>query len=210
VIPAHHPAEATLFDYGAGSLSEPLALAVATHVSVCRECRDKLHDIETIGGILLDDLPPHALAEDAFATTLQRLDRAVAAPPTASSSRNALQVYKDGGEELAWTELGRGIAAVDVVRRPGRQVRATLFKVARGTVLPLHGHRGREMTVVMEGAFEDETGRFAPGDFIEHDDGVVHRPAVAAEADCVCLIAVEGRLRFKGLWGRLIPLFVDL
>jgi anti-sigma factor ChrR (cupin superfamily) len=39
---------------------------------------------------------------------------------------------------------------------------------------------------------------------------MVHRPAVTNDEDCVCLIAVEGRLKFKGILGRFIPFFVDM
>lgn len=218
MTPSHHPSEATLFDYGAGSLSEPLALAVVTHISMCAECRDRLGEVEAIGGILLDELEPEPLALDSFARTLARLEDdapAMSAPVGLPARAGAfattpLAPYIGGTGQLPWKRLGRGVDAIDLVRRRDRETRATLFRVARGTLLPLHGHRGREMTVVLEGSFYDETGGFVPGDFIEHDSDVVHRPYVASDEDCVCLIAVEGRLKFKGVFGRLIPLFVDM
>lgn len=218
MTPSHHPSDATLFDYGGGSLSEPLALAVVTHLSMCLDCRERLAEIEAVGGVLLEDLEPEALAPNAFARTLARLDseHSVAIAPDERPARKGpfsdspLAPYLGGVGELPWKRLGRGVAAVDLLRRHDRETRATLFRVSRGTLLPLHGHRGREMTVVLEGKFYDETGAFVPGDFIEHDSEVVHRPSVAADEDCVCLIAVEGRLKFRGLFGRFIPFFVDM
>lgn len=223
MTPARHPSDATLFDYGGGSLAEPLALAVVTHVAICPLCRDRLAAIEAIGGAMLDDLEPEALAPAAFAATVARLDSApppepepVPDPTPAAAIlgipfvASPLAAYLGGIGEMSWRRLGRGIAAMDLVLRPDRAARATLFRVSRGTPLPLHGHRGREMTVVLEGSFHDETGHYRPGDFIEHDRDVIHRPAVTDDEDCVCLIAMEGRLKFKGVFGRLIPLFVDL
>lgn len=218
MTPSHHPSDATLFEYGGGSLSEPLALVVVTHVSMCAECRDRLAEIEAIGGVMLEDLEPEALAPAAFAQTLARLDEAASAPshgiPRQASDGpfdgSPLAPYLGGVGDLPWKRLSRGIETVDVVRRRDRQTRATLFKVARGTALPLHGHRGREMTVVLEGKLYDEGGAFVAGDFIEHDADIIHRPSIPADEDCLCLIAVEGRLKFKGVFGRLIPLFVDI
>ena len=218
MTPSHHPSAATLFDYGGGSLSEPLALAVVTHISMCTECRDRLAEIEAVGGVMLDDLPPEDMTPDCFARTLARLDDETPAPRREDDNAavdgpfagTPLTPYLGGVGELPWKRLGRGVAAVDLVRRRNRGTRATLFRVSRGTLLPLHGHRGREMTVVLEGKFFDETGAFVAGDFIEHDADVVHRPAVTNDEDCVCLIAVEGRLKFKGVLGRLLPLFVDM
>ncbi len=218
MTPTHHPSDATLFEYGGGSLSEPLALVVVTHISMCTECRDRLAEIEAIGGVMLEDLEPEALAPAAFARTLARLDEGATAssreiPRPASGgpfARSPLAPYLGDVADLPWKRLGRGIETVDVVRRRGRETRATLFKVARGTPLPSHGHRGREMTVVLEGKLYDEGGAFVAGDFIEHDADIIHRPSIPADEDCLCLIAVEGRLKFQGVFGRLIPLFVDI
>ncbi len=218
MTPSHHPSDATLFEYGGGSLSEPLALVVATHISMCTECGDRLAEIEAIGGIMLEDLDPAALAPAAFAQTLARIDELAPVSPRSDTkpasnhafAKSPLNPYLGGVDDVPWKQLGRGITTVDLVRRPGRNTRAALFKVTRGTPLPRHGHRGREMTVVLEGTFHDGGGAFFPGDFIEHDADIVHRPAVGVDEDCICLIAVEGRLKFKGVFGRLIPLFVDI
>jgi len=38
-MPAHHPGPEVLMDYASGALPEPVALLVATHASLCRECQ---------------------------------------------------------------------------------------------------------------------------------------------------------------------------
>ncbi len=52
----HHLDDATLFSYVAGSLSQGLALVVASHLSICDECRQRVFELEAIGGALLDNL----------------------------------------------------------------------------------------------------------------------------------------------------------
>ena len=43
----------------------------------------------------------------------------------------------------------------------------------------------------------DERGTYGPGDVAERDDEAHHAPVVVGGQTCLCLIAVEGRLRFR-------------
>ena len=50
-----HPDDATLISYSAGSLGEPLAAAIAAHVSLCAHCRRELKTMEVLGAALMAD-----------------------------------------------------------------------------------------------------------------------------------------------------------
>ncbi len=50
----HHIPDALLMAYSAGSLPEAFSLTVATHLSLCDECRARLGACDTIGGALLE------------------------------------------------------------------------------------------------------------------------------------------------------------
>jgi len=39
---------------------------------------------------------------------------------------------------------------------------------------------------------------------------VQHRPQIESGEDCVCLVAMQGELRWSGFWGRLAQPFVRL
>ena len=73
-----------------------------------------------------------------------------------------------------------------------------------------HSHTLLEMTCVLSGSFHHEGGRFGPGDFDFGDDSVDHEVRIGAEEDCVCLIAMQGRLRLKGLLGCLMQPFIRM
>ena len=75
-----------------------------------------------------------------------------------------------------------------------------LLRVRPGAAIPRHAHRGAELTLVLEGAFADETGRYGPGDLAEAEAEVSHRPVAEGPADCVCLVAAEG-LPCGSAWG---------
>ena len=70
----HHPSEATLAAYAAGTLPEALALVAATHLGQCGACRGSLRTLEATGGALLADLAPVPLSVDALDRLLTRLD----------------------------------------------------------------------------------------------------------------------------------------
>jgi putative transcriptional regulator len=69
--------------------------------------------------------------------------------------------------------------------------------------VPAHTHRGQELTLVLSGAYHDETGRFARGDFQELDSDVVHQPHAEQDIDCICLAITDAPLRFKSLAAQL-------
>ena len=66
------------------------------------------------------------------------------------------------------------------------------------------------MTCVLSGGFRHAGGHYGPGDFDFGDETVCHEPHVDAGEDCVCLVAIQGNLRWKGFWGRLARPFVRL
>ncbi|MCE8470988.1 transcriptional regulator, partial [Rhodovulum sulfidophilum] len=70
----HHLNDALLMSYAAGSLPEAFSLVVATHVSLCDECRARLAGFEAVGGAVLEaEEPAAAMAEDSLAATLRRI-----------------------------------------------------------------------------------------------------------------------------------------
>jgi len=66
------------------------------------------------------------------------------------------------------------------------------------------------MTCVLKGAFRQDGNRYGSGDFDFGDDSMNHRPIVETGQDCVCLVAMRGELRLKGLLGKLVQPFVRL
>ena len=53
---------------------------LATHLALCPECRDAVARFESVGGALLEEIEPAALAPDALDCLLARLDEPV--PPS--------------------------------------------------------------------------------------------------------------------------------
>jgi len=203
----HHPSEMTLATYANGSLGRLPALVVATHLSFCATCRATAHLVETAGGLLIEQLPPTPLAPDALDWTLARLDRP---PDTARADETSTLLEPQpsvwppplhGLRVGRFRWLGPGVHFAELLRSGDELL--GLLRLRAGVIVPLHAHRGTELTCVLEGAYRDETGLYGPGDIEQADKQVRHRPVVQASGDCLCLVATRGRLRFATVLSRL-------
>lgn len=54
----HHTPDAMLAAYAAGNLPHAFAVVVATHVSLCDECRAALEAHQSVGGAVLETAMP--------------------------------------------------------------------------------------------------------------------------------------------------------
>lgn len=207
----HHLSEGLLTAYAAGNLSEAFALVVATHVTMCDECRARLGALEALGGAVMeaDSVP---MDEGSLDAVLARLDAAHSAPRPAPAPRRGvlpapLTDYVGGDlEAVRWKPLGMGVR--QAILPTARGASARLLYIPGGQAVPDHGHRGTELTLVLQGAFRDEVDRFGPGDLEIATDELEHTPVAEEGAPCICLAATDAPLRFRGLMPRLLqPLF---
>ena len=192
----HHPSEATLAAYAAGTLPEALALVAAAHLGHCAVCRTTLSTLEATGGALLEDLPPVSLSIDALDRLIGQMDRP--APPPPPVLNPDLPAPLNRVPLGRWWTIGAGVRY-----RPLRSNGAAwggLVLAKPGRSLPRHGHAGRELTCVLSGAFADQDGTFAAGDLSEPDVDHDQPPMVIGAQACLCIIASEG-MRLRGLLG---------
>ncbi|PWK59751.1 ChrR family anti-sigma-E factor [Roseicyclus mahoneyensis] len=208
----HTISDDLLMGYAAGVLSRPFDLVVATHVSLSDEARVRLAGFEAVGGAILEDLQSADVADDSLEQTMARI-AGMKPSPRLTASRGIFPAPLQqmvGGDEGAvkWRSLGMG-ARQSVVCTDG-EATARLIYIPAGQAMPQHSHRGLEMTLVLQGAFRDEDGVFARGDIEIADEAVDHTPIAEPGADCICLIATDGRLKFNGLLPRIAQPFIGI
>jgi putative transcriptional regulator len=202
----HHPYDDTLARYAAARLSAGPSLVVSTHLGGCAECRSRVGLFEAAGGALLEDAPVAALRPDLFAAALARID----APEEIASPRRRLSSPLDGVVMSPWRSVGGGFQWRRLTLPHAPEANVMMIKVQPGQRMPHHTHVGTEYTQVMQGAFHDDFGRYVAGDCVEADDDVNHQPIVDSDDECICLAAVEGRLRFRGWLARMVQPFIGL
>lgn len=216
----HHPGEDFIAAYAAGTLDEANALAIATHLTLCPDCRRQTAAFEALGATLVEDLPEMAMASDAFAATMVRVRSTIPAPlslavvsplaPTSSILLPAPLRHYVGGDvdQARWRSLGPGIQHMPLISRDG--VTARLLRIAPGRAVFDHSHNGSELTVVLQGSYQSQGERYARGDLEVADETVQHRPVAGTEDVCICLAVTDAPLRFGNWIGRLMQPFIGI
>lgn len=197
----HHLSDSLLMAYSAGQLPESFNLVVATHLSLCDECRARSDAFDTVGGALVQQADAVAMGEGSLAAVMDRIDGMPQATQRAPL-RGAgifpapLVDYVGGGlEAVKWRPIGMGVR--QAILPTADQASVRLLYIPAGVAVPDHGHRGMELTMVLQGAFADKTDRFARGDVEIADESLVHTPVAEPGMDCICLAATDAPLKFK-------------
>lgn len=74
------------------------------------------------------------------------------------------------------------------------ELRASLLHIDKGGSVPCHTHKGFEITLLLQGSFDDEMGHYAAGDFIWLDGEHTHQPIT--QEGCVCLTVSSNAIHF--------------
>lgn len=201
----HHPDEILLLDHAAGRLDPAMRLIIETHLFLCAGCRAQARMAARIGGVLLEDAAPVALADDALARTLARLGTQETAAACVSNDNTPPALRAFMGMDLSqvrWRGMGPSLSYANLYRQGPVAVR--LLRGAPGADTGRHGHRGEEYTLVLRGGFRDETGVYGPGDFQCASPEVMHNPIADADGPCINLAVTTAPLRFQGLVPRIV------
>ena len=226
--PKHHLDAATLMSYAAGTLPDALKVVATAHLERCNQCQDSLRLYEQIGGALLlkqQNLDPPS--ERSCQTMLNRLDMEEAKDHHANISHTKTSIGQahdpvythnsDSLPEVLHPFFGHSLSALRWRRITPfvQQVKAKnvhdgellMLRIAAKGKLPLHGHQGHELTMILQGAYNDMIGHFGVNDVADLDTDTWHQPVVTVERSCVCVASFDKPLIFSGLYGRIRTLF---
>ncbi|NSX56713.1 ChrR family anti-sigma-E factor [Parasulfitobacter algicola] len=212
----HHLNDSLLMAYSAGTLPEAFNLIVATHISMCDDCRARMHSFDAVGGAMLDNGDTVQMHDDSLDATLKLIstgpkDQIRMAPKVSECSvlPQPLQDYVGGGlDDVRWRSVGMGVK--QAILRTSKQATVRLLYIPAGSAMPDHGHNGTELTLVLQGAFQDESDRFGVGDIEIADQDMEHTPVAVGDQACICLAATDARLRFNGLVPRIAQPFLRI
>ena len=128
--------------YSNGTLCEAFSLAVATHISMCDDCRAALESYEAVGGALLDVSDPEEMGDDSFESVMALIE-SQPAQTTQISERvpsdipSALSDYIGGSlNDIKWRPIGLGVKQ-SLLKTSGNST-ARLLYIPAGTAVPHH------------------------------------------------------------------------
>ena len=216
--PNHHLDDATLVSYSAGALPTALAVVASAHLERCAECREHLLEADQIGGVLMQQQRVDSPTDDARAAMLSMLDDEPQVASVVLSSeiveeRNPDQLpsalhpwFGHSMRALHWRRVAPGVQRILASGITGGDL--MLLRIAPGSKLPLHSHGGNELTMILDGAYDDMLGHFGPSDVADLDGETLHQPVTSPGVPCICVAATDAPLVFSGWFARTLqPLF---
>jgi putative transcriptional regulator len=212
----HHVPNQMLEQFAQGLLPASLAAAVSIHTDMCKACRQKVMALQKACAEQTFDFE---LADTDFA--LEGFDMsAMIDQITFDSSREKVVEPTAVNVNLGDIEfqLPRPLQQMEVNKPVGLgkiarakielgegAIHTHLLHMGAGGEVPQHTHQGFEVTLLLQGTFEDEMGEYVPGDFIMLDGEHTHTPT--SPSGCVCLTVVSDALTFTSGLSRLLNPF---
>ncbi len=183
------PTETLLAAYAAGTLSEPFAVLVASHLQMRAERRDDAHERAQGPAIFGHARWPQQ--------PVPGLDQINAFMPLALRSYVGRHL---GAPE--WRTLLPGLERCRIAADAGGE--ASFLRCRPGQAIPAHTHAGREAVLVLQGGFRDQGGHYGAGDIAVADGTIDHRPVADRAGVCVIFVVLEAPVRLTGRFGRLV------
>lgn len=209
------PLDALIAEYVAGNLSAPAKVMVDAHMELVPDARRWVAELENVQAMAMSDARPVAMTNsdqmisrivesDVDQTTnVFSMDMVDCDASNSSSMPTALEDYIGMKiEDVPWRVKMPGVRSYRIDEADGFDV--SLLRIKPGVAIPGHTHDGRELTLVLQGAFHDGEGNYGRGDISVADEHVDHQPIASEGEDCICFIVADAPLRFKSTIARLV------
>ncbi|MFM1897390.1 MAG: hypothetical protein RLZZ385_2464 [Pseudomonadota bacterium] len=213
-----HPSSAQLREFGQGTQSTGMTVAVAAHLELCTSCRHLAAEVEKelAAQWAADNSVPdterfdHMLEDITNAPQLTEYASQSSVLPAVHMQEYSVNLprvlAKAAGDCLLWKKLAGGInqarLAID------KDTQCDFMYMKPGSQAPRHTHQGTEITLVLEGTFHDELGTYQPGDFIVRRQDQTHTPE--SDDGCLCFTVLDSPLTFTTGIARLLNPFQKL
>lgn len=208
---SHHPAPALLKDFANGSLSAGLSVAISAHVELCEQCREKTSALEAEATVawLKESESAEPQPDRDFSHLVESITSQAQIPYPADETPAVSEIHmlegsvslprvlaKLASEGLVWKKLAGGINQATVTL--DNETQCEFLYMKPGSQVPVHKHKGNEITLVLDGSFSDEMGHYGVSDFVVRDRSHQHQPV--SEEGCLCFAVLDSPLMFtRGL-----------
>lgn len=195
--------DSLLSSYVAGSLPQPLQVLMASQLELSNKHHALVDGLESAAGDELEQLEPEAVTDRddalaaifAFAGDDEQI--VVGGEKKCAVMPKALQDFIGHSvDDIPWKTKMPGFKEFDLPDIDGCHV--SMFWIKPGRTVPMHTHEGMELSLIIQGAFTDERGRFGKGDISIADQDVEHRPTAEMDEPCIGFAVTDGALRLTG------------
>ena len=195
--------DALMAHYVAGSLPEPARVLVASHLEIKPDNRTLVRDLESLAGEAL---------EQTSGTPLTDRDRQLASIFASSAPSSTPQSSKPAATGFVFPASLRNLVGFDADTIPWRTklpgfkeytvdidgCEVSLMWIRAGRAMPAHTHKGIELTLVLDGAYNDGYGRYGRGDISVADGSLDHRPVAEKDRPCIAFSVLDAPIKLTG------------
>lgn len=216
----YHPDHNQLLQFARGEAEPAWALLIAAHVDMCPHCQDELDSItEKLSEQLLPEASPATteISFDSMMFDIMKLEPIKT--ETVIPEKHFLEwegrqfelpraLRRVATKTESWTKLVGKLwqAPVDL----GDMGKGHFIYMEKGGSVPEHTHRGNELTLVINGEFEDGHRCYDTGDFILMNQDNTHMPVSNHDDGCLVFSFVDQPLHFTSGLARLLNPFSHL
>tara|TARA_R110002096_G_scaffold51665_14_gene135057 strand:+ start:1360 stop:2040 length:681 start_codon:yes stop_codon:yes gene_type:complete len=217
--------EGWYLDHATGaSMTAGQDMLLRSHLEVSPRARVHADSLLRIGGALLEAADDESGlvfdADDIFALDAARPEVGIVSKANPQMPARPAEMpaclpdvlcdfIDQAGIKLRWEFLGPGLKKAMLWRSEDDE-RLWLLRARAGMAIPHHGHRGPELTLVLQGSFLDGEQRYVRGDVEEADPEVEHDIRIGEGEECICLALTQGKLRFDDPLLRALQVFTGL
>ncbi|QFU76350.1 transcriptional regulator [Halioglobus maricola] len=212
----HHPDARLLNEYASGTLPLAQSACISLHLNYCEQCKRTQQRLQQMGAALFEDLSPQQVDDSLLNTVMARLDQEPEplryAPPadTEDGYPSLVQrLMQRDYEDLEWQRINSNLR-ISRLRTGDVDNEFALYHIKAGGTIPLHTHKGNELTLVLEGGFSDDEGHYTQGDFLFRDASQQHSPTADQDGDCICIGVLDAPIKFTEWKYRALNPFLKL
>jgi len=192
--------DALVSGYVAGSLPRPLHVLMDAHLELSPANRPIVAGLEGVAGDALEQLDPMELGDrDGALSAIFASKTSAETNPVkrcGTMPRALADFVGHSVDDIPWKTKMPGFREFDMEDVDGCHV--SMFWIKPGRTVPSHTHEGMELSLIIDGAFRDERGRFGRGDISIADPSVDHRPVAEKDVPCIGFAVTDAPLRLTG------------
>lgn len=206
----HHPTFELLKSYVDGDLPASLSIGISIHAEMCSACQHTIAQLtEQVANQAFEaeqlttttDIDDNENIDHDFElmmkeiTASDQIDEIIEIAPRHVSFRGNTYNLPSA---LSSVDIGYsaniGKLSRSRIKLDESEIHTSLLHINPGGGVPSHTHKGFELTLLLEGSFDDSEGRYVKGDFIMLDGKHTHTPI--SNDGCLCYTVANDALHF--------------
>ena len=214
----HHPKFELIQSFVNGDLPASLSAGIAMHAEMCPKCSQIISQLtEQVAEANFEDSDLDGFMTVGSQTNQQNIEFGSAELSiddmidVITASDDTFKVEPDILKTITFIDkpyalpkalnnismgktLHMGTLARARIQLNENEIHTSLLQIEPGGGVPQHTHKGFELTLLLDGSFNDEKGEYVKGDFIMLDGAHTHNP-ISAEG-CLCYTVANDALHF--------------